>query len=105
MWTAMAVSEIQARLFVVSGHVQGVGFRFFVEAAARSLRLKGYVRNLNDGRVEVYASGSAAGLENLKRQMQLGPPASRVERIEERAAPGKSRYREFVIETTGEPSA
>ena len=79
--------------------------RRLTEAAARSLRLKGYVRNLNDGRVEVYAIGNPASLENLKRQMELGPPASRVERIEERTAPSRSRYSEFVIEASGEPSA
>ncbi|MDP2735251.1 MAG: acylphosphatase [bacterium] len=78
-----------ARLYLVEGRVQGVGFRFFVERAAQSLGLKGYVRNLPDGRVEVYAVGGQNLLEQLRRQLESGPSASRVERVQEQAAPVK----------------
>ena len=94
----------QARLYFVAGRVQGVGFRFFVEAAARALGLKGYVRNLYDGRVEVYAIGNEASLARLRQQLEAGPLGGRVERVEEREAPRKN-YKEFVIEASGEASA
>ena len=69
--------------FLVSGMVQGVGFRWFVARHARALGLGGYARNLADGRVEVVASGS--GPEELARLEQLlreGPAHARVERLE-----------------------
>ena len=78
-----------ARLYLVEGRVQGVGFRFFVERVAQSLGLNGSVRNLPDGRVEVYAVGELDLLEQLRAQLQAGPRASRVERVQEQAAPVK----------------
>ena len=100
----MTAAETHARLYFVSGRVQGVGFRFFVEAEARALKLKGYVRNLHDGRVEVYAIGSERSLGELRRQLESGPPGSRVERVEEREAPRRSNYQNFVIEASGAAS-
>ena len=94
-------AEIHARLYLVSGRVQGVGFRYFVEEEARALRLRGYVRNLYDGRVEVYAVGDDGRLAKLRRELEAGPPAARVERIEERPAPIRDEYRDFVIEPSG----
>src|SRR3989338_559085 len=64
-----------ARRYRVEGRVQGVGFRFFVERAARQLGLAGYVKNLGDGRVEVYALGPPAELDDLKRRLEQGPRA------------------------------
>jgi len=69
--------------FLVSGMVQGVGFRWFVARHARALGLGGYARNLADGRVEVVAAGS--GREELARLEQLlreGPAHARVDRLE-----------------------
>ncbi|MGH7581474.1 MAG: acylphosphatase [Gemmatimonadales bacterium] len=71
--------------FVVSGVVQGVGFRWFVARHARALGLGGYARNLPDGRVEVVAAGAGAEAEALARLEELlreGPAHSRVERLE-----------------------
>src|SRR3989304_3276005 len=66
-----------ARRYRVEGRVQGVGFRFFVERAARQLGLAGYVKNLGDGRVEVYALGPPAELDNLKRGLGQGTGRAR----------------------------
>ena len=68
-----ATVEILAKRFYVSGEVQGVGFRFFAERVAARLDVSGYVKNLFDGRVEVYAIGSAAQLEALKNELRRGP--------------------------------
>jgi len=92
----------QARRYFVEGDVQGVGFRFFAERVARQLRLGGYVKNLRDGRVEVYAVGSANQLEELKRRLEVGPRAARVRRVEEQEAAVVERYRDdFVVEFKG----
>ena len=58
---------------IVEGRVQGVGFRFFAREAARRLGLKGSVRNLPDGSVEVEAIGDRAALQKLVGQLQRGP--------------------------------
>lgn len=65
--------ETLAKRFFVSGTVQGVGFRFFAERVAARLGVAGYVKNLFDGRVEVYAIGSAAQLDALKDELRSGP--------------------------------
>jgi acylphosphatase len=66
---------------LVSGQVQGVGFRFFVVREGRRLGLDGQVRNLDDGRVEVYAAGPRPDLEQLHQKLRHGPPASRVQSV------------------------
>jgi acylphosphatase len=69
--------------FLVSGLVQGVGFRWFVARHARSLGLGGYARNLPDGRVEVVARGGAAdALARLEELLRAGPAHARVEQLE-----------------------
>jgi acylphosphatase len=69
-------------MFLVSGMVQGVGFRWFVARHARSLGLSGYARNLPDGRVEVVVSGSDAALPDLEELLRTGPAYARVEKVE-----------------------
>jgi len=78
--------EILARRFCVSGAVQGVGFRFFVEGVAQKLALPGYVRNLRDGRVEVYAVGSAEQLRALRNELERGPRFASVSAVAEEPA-------------------
>jgi len=78
--------ETLAKRFFVSGSVQGVGFRFFVERTAASLGFGGYVRNLFDGRVEVYAIGNAEQMETLKSALSRGPRMAAVHKVEELAA-------------------
>ncbi len=64
---------------VVSGVVQGVGFRYFVARRAESRGLSGWVRNLFDGRVELVAEGERALLEELVHDVRIGPRAARVD--------------------------
>ena len=74
----------QARLSTrVYGRVQGVFFRYFVQDIAHKCRLKGYVRNLPSGdAVEVEAEGDKQQLEALEKQLQIGPPGARVNKVE-----------------------
>ena len=71
-----------ARLYIVSGRVQGVGFRFFVHRAAAVEGLHGWVRNLPDGRVEIRAEGDGEALERFERHVRQGPPPSRVDEVD-----------------------
>jgi acylphosphatase len=75
-----------ARRYFVRGRVQGVGFRYFVEKTASALRLNGYVRNLDDGRVEVYAIGTAAHHGELAGHLWKGPRWADVRGVEEMEA-------------------
>ncbi len=67
---------------IVEGHVQGVFFRAFVSRTAKALGLKGYVRNLPTGKVEVKAEGDREKLEDLIKQLHIGPPEAVVEKVE-----------------------
>jgi acylphosphatase len=73
---------IVARRYVIGGRVQGVGFRYFAEAAAVREGILGWVRNMPDGRVEVSAEGDAEALERFERSLRHGPPHARVERVD-----------------------
>jgi len=86
-----------ARRYFIGGRVQGVGFRYFVERAAAELRLTGFTRNLDDGRVEVYAVGSAGQLSDLAGYLRKGPRWSDVRNVEEQEA-AVLKYRGFFIE-------
>jgi acylphosphatase len=71
-----------ARRYSISGRVQGVGFRFFAQAAAAREGLHGWVSNTEDGRVEIEAEGEADALGRFERHVSHGPPRARVERVE-----------------------
>jgi acylphosphatase len=71
--------------FLVSGMVQGVGFRWFVARHARALGLAGYARNLPDGRVEVVVSGPDDALPALERLLRTGPANAQVYGLERSA--------------------
>lgn len=68
--------------FVVSGRVQGVYFRQSTADQARALGLRGWVRNLPDGRVEGVAAGPAAALGQLQAWLRHGPSMARVDGLE-----------------------
>ncbi len=72
----------EAKRFVVSGRVQGVGFRYFVYRQAQALGLAGWVRNLPDGRVEAFVEGQPAQLEQIEELLREGPAVARVESLE-----------------------
>ncbi|HET6955168.1 MAG TPA: acylphosphatase [Vicinamibacterales bacterium] len=71
-----------ARRFLVSGQVQGVGFRYFAQAAAFRNGLHGWVRNLPDGRVEAAAEGEADAMTRFEQALRHGPPHARVDALE-----------------------
>ena len=77
----------QARLYRVRGRVQGVGFRYFVQRAAVELGLTGYAKNLDDGRVEVYAAGPGQKLAELERRLWKGPASANVRSVDAEPAP------------------
>ncbi len=84
--------------FLIQGRVQGVGFRWFVHREASELDLCGWVRNTEDGEVEVVASGTAEDLTELRASLRRGPRGSRVDRLiehylDEREAAGLSSFR------------
>jgi acylphosphatase len=70
-----------ARRFIVSGHVQGVGFRYFLQDAARREGLHGYVTNNDDGSVEAVAEGEAESVDRFEAALRRGPSRSRVEKV------------------------
>jgi len=67
----------------LTGRVQGVGFRYFTRRNADELGVAGSVANLPDGRVEIEAAGDAAALDELRRRVRQGPPASHVDSLDE----------------------
>ena len=71
-------------MYIVHGRVQGVGFRYFVERAARDLGLAGYVKNRADSTVEVYAVGGREPLDRLEQYLWAGPSFARVDSVERR---------------------
>ena len=80
----ISVSEHkQGRRYCVSGRVQGVGYRFFACEAAQRQSIGGYVRNLSDGQVEVYAIGTEAQLQSLLGELRRGPRSAYVESVRE----------------------
>ena len=70
------------RRYVVSGQVQGVGFRWFIHRHAARLRLSGWAENLADGRVEVVASGPDDAMAELEELLRRGPSRAYVSRLE-----------------------
>ena len=71
-----------ARRFVISGRVQGVGFRWFAESAAAREGVHGWIRNLPDGRVEALAEGEADAVDRFEHAIGHGPSGARVERVD-----------------------
>jgi acylphosphatase len=84
--------------FWVSGHVQGVGFRWYVRREALGLGLRGRVRNLPDGRVEVAVAGKPAAVSAFRERLRTGPPGARVTRLEEEVMSAVPEWDGFSID-------
>lgn len=89
---------IIARKFVISGLVQGVGFRFFAQRSAARHQVRGYVKNLEDGRVEALAEGHEKSVEEFKHDLTAGPTYSKVDHLEETVLDPSGVYPAFRIE-------
>jgi acylphosphatase len=86
-----------ARRYVISGRVQGVGFRFFTEAAAARDGLHGWVRNLPDGRVEISAEGEVEAVDRFERHVRHGPPGARVSDVQVHEELPEHRHTGFSV--------
>ena len=87
-----------AARFLVSGHVQGVGFRWFVARHSRRLGLIGHAQNLIDGSVEVVVAGDPASLDELAGLLSTGPAHARVTAVERNEISDEEvRYKSFEI--------
>jgi len=94
-------NAVLARRYFVSGRVQGVGYRVYVERVAEKLGLDGYVRNRRDGTVEVFAMGMPEKLCELRAALQKGPMMARVEHVSEEPEQVRPKYAgQFVVEMT-----
>jgi acylphosphatase len=86
-----------ARRFLISGRVQGVGFRFFVEARAAIEGVHGWVRNLADGRVETLVEGEQASVDRIEVALWRGPSGAVVDEVVSEAAVPSGRATGFSI--------
>src|SRR5437762_2002044 len=82
-----------ARQFLVSGRVQGVGFRYYVQDVATREGVTGYVRNLPDGRVEAHVEGDADAVTRVERAIHSGPAGARVEYVDTEVLPPSGQYK------------
>lgn len=87
-----------ARRLFISGEVQGVGYRYFAQRSSARHQVKGFVRNLADGRVEVLVEGASTAVEAFKQDLAAGPAYSRVTTIEEIVVDPSGQYSTFRIE-------
>ena len=89
--------------YLISGRVQGVGFRAFTARLAVKLDLKGWVRNLDDGRVEALAKGSVARLAEFESSLRAGPPHGKVDTLAIREWPRQNVFEcaDFAIQQDG----
>jgi acylphosphatase len=87
----------QARKYLISGTVQGVGYRYFAQHAAAKLKVGGYVKNLRDGRVEVFVMGTPQQLRELRSVLERGPRFSSVTEVREEVASPDPQYDQLFV--------
>jgi len=83
--------------FIISGRVQGAGYRYFAIRAARRAGVAGTVRNLPDGTVEAIAEGSETALKEFRFALEKGPSYGQVSRVDETDLPSTGRYSGFDV--------
>jgi acylphosphatase len=88
---------VQAKHFLIRGRVQGVGYRWFTQRAAERLGIRGYVRNLPSGEVEVRAQADESLLFDFKQELSRGPYGARVNEIVEQDLKVTNEYSSFFI--------
>ncbi len=93
----MPAAKLSAKRYFIRGRVQGVGFRYFAQREAVQLGVNGFTRNLDDGRVEVYAVGTPDQLADLAGRLWTGPRFADVRGVEEHEA-AVQQYGTFHIE-------
>jgi acylphosphatase len=86
-----------ARRYRISGRVQGVGFRYFAQAAASREGIHGSVRNLPDGGVEAVAEGDAEAIERFERALRHGPPGAHVDHVDVEGTVPSGRDTGFAV--------
>jgi len=79
--------ELVGRRWVISGRVQGVGFRWFVLGVAQTLGVRGWVRNREDGSVEVVGLAAAGTMDTLDARLSAGPPGARIVAVDRSDVP------------------
>ena len=80
------MARIKGRIFLISGRVQGVGYRYFAEVSAHQTGVTGWARNLDDGRVQVHANGTDAQLDDFEARLRQGPRFAEVRSVESKEA-------------------
>jgi acylphosphatase len=89
-----------ARRFRVTGRVQGVGYRYFAETAARAEGLSGWVQNQPDGSVEVVAEGDRESVDRFEAKLRRGPAGARVDGVQVDDDVPSGRAGEFVVSSS-----
>jgi len=90
------VMKVRAHVFI-SGRVQGVFFRFHTKEWASELNVKGWIRNLPDGRVEAVLEGEEEDVKEIIERMKVGPPLARVDNVEVIWEEYKGEFKDFII--------
>jgi acylphosphatase len=88
---------LRAKHYLIRGRVQGVGYRYFALEAAERRGIRGYVRNLASGEVEVHAEAEEAALELFKQELERGPRMARVSAVVESDLPVSATYSSFLV--------
>jgi acylphosphatase len=88
---------IAARHYLIRGRVQGVGYRYFAREAAERWNVRGYVRNLGTGDVEIHAEAEESLLSGFRQELERGPRAARVSEVIEKELVVTQTYTSFLI--------
>lgn len=96
----MSTVSMQRLHATIQGHVQGVGFRVFVQQYAANLNLSGWVRNTYLGEVEVLAEGAQPALEQLLMLLETGPRSAHVLHVNREWSVASGEFDRFAIERT-----